>query len=129
MAEVDKVSNGLKVVLVLALQRSGASAVLNDVGKKLSVANFLLVSLIRTGLSLVGTYLVGHELDQRDVLGAKTGLSKLLFGESRDTVVEEIELDPFLVQTDDERLVVDCEISVRSSERLCTLYSQSDMTA
>lgn len=92
LAEVDKVSDGVKVVLVLALLRGGSAAVVDDVGQERGVADLL----------------VGHELDQRDVIGSETGLGEVLGGESGDTVVEQVELDPLLVESHDERLVVDC---------------------
>ena len=41
-------------------------------------------------------FLVGHELDQRHVLGIETGLEEFSFGESGEAVVEEVEFDPFL---------------------------------
>jgi len=51
--------------------------------------------------------LVGHELDQRDLIGVDAGIGELLLGESSDTVVEQVELDPLLVQANEEGLEVD----------------------
>jgi hypothetical protein len=45
------------------------------------------------------TNLVGHELDQRNIVGVQPSLSKLLSAESCNTVVEQVKLDPFLVET------------------------------
>jgi len=55
----------------------------------------------------VTDFLVGHEVDQRDVVGSKTGCGELLHGELGDTVVEQVKLDPFLVQRQVQRLEVD----------------------
>jgi len=41
--------------------------------------------------------LVGHELDERSISGSKTGIDEVLVREASKTVVEEIQLDPFLV--------------------------------
>ena len=38
----------------------------------------------------VSGFLVGHELDERHVLGIETGLEKLGFGEAGEAVVEEV---------------------------------------
>lgn len=89
--------------------------------------------------SLRDTHLIGHELDERNVVGVETCRSKLLGGESSDTVVEQIaeevssdrdtrscsrysQLNPLLVQPEEERLVVDwtdvsshVDISARST--------------
>lgn len=40
--------------------------------------------------------LVGHELDQRPVLGEETVLLKLGHRESRESVVEQVKLNPLL---------------------------------
>lgn len=90
LTEVDKVSNSLKVILVSALKRSLFTTVFDNVGEQLGVTDLL----------------IGHEVDQRNVVWSHTGLGKLLLGESGDTVVEQVELDPFLVEGDDERLIV-----------------------
>lgn len=44
----------------------------------------------------MSAFLVGHELNERHVLGSETSLEEFGLGEAGETVVEEIELDPFL---------------------------------
>ena len=86
LTEVDKVSDSVKVVGIGTLLGWGVTAVGDDVGEEGSMADFL----------------VGHELDQRDVVGVQSSLFKLFSAESRDTVVEQVELDPLLVQSEEE---------------------------
>jgi hypothetical protein len=74
--ELDKFLNGVEVVLVLALLGTGT---LKDVGQQGGVTDLL----------------VGHELDQELLLGIDTLSGELLRRESGETVVEEVELDPF----------------------------------
>jgi hypothetical protein len=74
LAKVDKVPNGLKVVLILALLGRGATAVGEDVGQQRGVADLL----------------VGHELDQGDVFRGDAGRGEFLGAEPLDTVVEEV---------------------------------------
>lgn len=91
LTEVDKVAHGLEVVLVLALQGSCATTVGDDVADELCVADFL----------------VGEELDEGARLGIDASGVELCVGKALETVVEQVELDPLLVQSKGERLEVD----------------------
>lgn len=44
----------------------------------------------------VSTLLVGHEFDERHVLSIETGLKEISFGETGETVMEKVQLNPFL---------------------------------
>jgi len=88
LAEIDKVPDGVEVVRVLASLCASSSTVGEDVAEQDGVADFL----------------VGHEVDQGDIVWSESGGGELLHGESGDTVVEQVELDPFLVQRKIERL-------------------------
>lgn len=91
LAEVDKLSRSFKVVSVLALLGGRSTT-------------FLLHVADQSGMRFL---LVAHKVDEVDIILGDTGLGKLLGGESGGTVVEQIELDPFLVQGDIERFKVD----------------------
>ena len=75
LAKVDKVSNSVKVVLVLALEWRGVTAVVDDRSEKLGVADFLEFSFVHR--RHLQTHLVGHELDQGNVIGAETRFGEL----------------------------------------------------
>jgi len=75
LAKVDKVSNSVKVVLVLALEWRGVTAVVDYRSEKLGVANFLEFSFVHR--RHLRTHLIGHELDQGNVIGAETRFGEL----------------------------------------------------
>ena len=54
--------------------------------------------------------MVGHELDVGAVFGCETSVDEVLLGEDGETVVEEIELDPFLVQAEGDGLEVEIRV-------------------
>lgn len=76
-AELDELGDGLKVVPVSALLGTGS---LENVGDQVGVTDLLL----------------SHETDQVSLIGVDTVLLELGVGESGETVVEEVELDPLL---------------------------------
>jgi hypothetical protein len=51
--------------------------------------------------------LIRHKLDQETILGGQPSGLKICDGESSKTVVEEIELNPLLVQSECQGLVVE----------------------
>lgn len=93
--KTELTSDGVKVVLVFTLSGTFSASVGQDVRQECGVSYLL----------------VGHELDERDVLGSYTGGGELVLAEPVDDVVEQVELDPFLVQAEVERLEVDCSLS------------------
>jgi len=60
----------------------------------------------------VSRLLVGHELDVRAVLSREASVEEVLLREDGNTVVEEIELDPFLVKTESDRLEVEVRLDL-----------------
>ena len=80
LGEVEEFPDGLVGVVVGALLR-GSSA--EDVGQHCRVSDFL----------------VGHEFDQETVFSGETGLFEVFDRESSKSVVEEVEFDEFLVDT------------------------------
>lgn len=56
--------------------------------------------------SSMSVLLVGHELDEKAITWGKTRLGELLVAECGEDVMEEIELNPFLVETKKDGLVV-----------------------
>jgi hypothetical protein len=55
----------------------------------------------------VAGFLVGHEFDQAAGFGAESSGGELFVGEASEAVVEEIELDPLLVETERDGLEVE----------------------
>jgi hypothetical protein len=80
LAEINELADGGEGVLVLALL--GPTA-LEDVGYEGCVPDFLF----------------GHELDEVAVLGVESGGFEVLDGETSEAVVEEVEFDPLLVES------------------------------
>ena len=91
LVEVDELTDGAEGVVVGAL---GGSRLAEHVGEESGVAHFL----------------DGHELDVGAVLGGEAGLEEVLLGEDGKTVVEEVELDPFLIQTESDGFVVEVAV-------------------
>ena len=56
-------------------------------------------------------FLGTHEFDVLDVVLGDTSFSEFLLGESVSTIVKEIKLDPFLVQSQVEGLEIDYLVS------------------
>jgi hypothetical protein len=52
-------------------------------------------------------FLSTHKLDVLDIVFGDTSFGEFLLGEPVSTVVEKIKLDPFLVQSQVERLEID----------------------
>ena len=88
LIEVDELADGLVGVIVRALGRSGCT---QHVGQKSGMPGFL----------------VRHELNQRTVLGREASVEERLLVEDGQTVVEEVQLDPFLVQTKSDGLEIE----------------------
>ena len=74
LTEVDKLPRGLKVVSVLALLGGGSSTIELHVSDQSSVRDFLL----------------GHKVNECNVIGGDTGIGEFLGRESGCTIVEEI---------------------------------------
>lgn len=91
LTEVDKLSRTLKVVSVLALLGGGSTTLELHVTNEPSVRDFL----------------VSHKVDEIDVILGDTGFGELFGGKSGCTIVEQVQLDPLLVQSDIERLEVE----------------------
>jgi len=96
LAEVDKVADGVEVVLVRAAFCRSHVEAREYVGKEDRVSEFL----------------ISHEIDERDVIEAHASFSKLVDGEPGNTIVEQIKLDPLLIESEIEGLEV--EIGPRS---------------
>lgn len=91
LVEVNKLAHvGVRVV-VSALRRGSVS---KHVGKK-------------GGVTLL---LLSHEGDQRAVLSSQTSSNEVLVGEDGETIVERVKLDPLLVETKSDRLVVEIRL-------------------
>lgn len=88
LVEVDKLTDSGEWVVVCALRRSSLT---QHVGKEGGMASFL----------------ISHELDQSAVLSSEACSKEIRLGEDSQAVVEEIELDPFLVQTQGDGFVVE----------------------
>jgi len=95
--EVDELADGAVGVVVCAL---GRSSLAEHVGEEGSVA----------------TLLLSHEGDVGAVLSSEASVEEVLCGEDGETVVEQVELDPFLVETKSDGLVV--EVAVHHVARL-----------
>lgn len=80
LAEIHELTDGGEGVLVLALLSPTA---LQNVRYEGCVPDFLF----------------GHELDEVAVLGVESGGFEVLGGETSEAVVEEVEFDPFLVES------------------------------
>ncbi len=80
LAEVDELADGGVGVVVSALHGCLST---QDVAEQGRVANFL----------------VGHELDQESVRGGEAGGFEVGDGEAGESVVEEVEFDPLLVES------------------------------
>ena len=77
--EVQPLSDGSIGIIVIALPWRSFT---EHVGEKRRVSGFL----------------VSHELDEAACLRSKTSSREILIAETSETVVEEVQLDPFLVQ-------------------------------
>jgi hypothetical protein len=88
LVEVDKLPDGGERVVVCTLWGRSRS---QDVAEKSSVTDLL----------------VGHELDQKAILRSETGVLEIFNREHCQAVVEKIQLDPFLIQSQSERLVIE----------------------
>lgn len=106
LGEVEGFMRGLEGVVVCAL-RSGTSWTAKQVGEKSGVANFL----------------IGHELNQETVAGCEASCGEVLLRESGQNVVEEIEFDPFLVETEENGHVV--KIGLDAVDWLCTIGTET----
>jgi len=51
--------------------------------------------------------LIGHELDEETVTSSQTSGIEILFRESSQDVVEEVEFNPLLVKTKKNRLIIE----------------------
>jgi len=102
--EVDELADGAVGVVVGAL---GRSSLAEHVGEEGGVA----------------TLLLSHEGDVGAVLSSQTGVEEVLRGEDGETVVEQVELDPFLVETKGDGLVV--EVAVHHVARLGAVGTKS----
>lgn len=71
----------------------------------------------------VSTFLDGHELDVGTVFSGETGLEEVLLGEDGEAVVEEVQLDPFLVEAESDGFVV--EIAVHHVSGLSTIGAET----
>lgn len=88
LVEVDEFADiGVWVVVCALLWRSFAK----HVGKERGVTFFLL----------------GHELNQGTIFSSKTGSDEIFFREDSKSVVEKIELNPLLVETQGDRLKIE----------------------
>jgi hypothetical protein len=90
--EVDEFADSGEGVVVSALRWGGVSEHVGQQG----------------GVSLL---LLSHELDQRAVLGSESGSNEVLLGEDSKTVVEQVKLDPLLVETKGDGLVVEVALN------------------
>jgi hypothetical protein len=88
LVEVDELADVGEGVVVGALRRGGVS---EHIGQKGGVALLLL----------------SHEGDQRAVLSSETSSYEVLIGEDGETVVEQVEFDPLLVETKGDGFVVE----------------------
>lgn len=64
----------------------------------------------------VALLLLSHKLDQRAVLRSEASSQEVLLREGCKAVVEEIQLDPLLVQAESDRLVVEVTVDHVSRE-------------
>ena len=78
LAKVGKLADSLVWVVVSALGRSSRA---KHVSQKCGVPRFL----------------ISHKFDERPILGIEASIKEVLFVEDGKTIVEKIELDPFLV--------------------------------
>jgi hypothetical protein len=104
LVEVDELADVGERVVVSALRRGGVS---EHVGQKGSVALLLL----------------SHEGDQRTVLSSEASSDEVLIGEDGETIVEQVELDPLLVETKSDGLVV--EVGLDHVTRLSAVGSEA----
>jgi len=91
LVEVDELADGAVRVVVGAL---GRSSLAEHVGQEGGVA----------------TLLLGHEGNVGAVLSSQTSVEEILCGEDGETVVEQVEFDPFLVKTQGDGLVVEVAV-------------------
>jgi len=97
LVKVDELAHRTEGVVVCAL---GSSCLTKHVCQKGGVAGLL----------------DSHEGNVRAVLSSEASVEEILLGEDRKTVVEQVKLDPFLVETELNRLVV--EVTVHLVTRL-----------
>lgn len=102
--EVNELADSAVGVVVSAL---GRSSLAEHVGKKSGVASLL----------------DSHEGNVGAVLSSETGVEEVLLREDGKTVVEQVELDPLLVQTEGDGLVV--EIAVYHVAGLSTVGTKT----
>jgi hypothetical protein len=60
----------------------------------------------------MANFLICHELDQEAVLSRETSCLKIFGGKSCQAIMEQIELNPFLVQSECERMVVEVTLGI-----------------
>jgi len=107
LGEVESLGHSREGVVVCAL-RCCATRPAEQVGEESGVASLL----------------IGHELDKVSVRGGQPGSGKVGLGEGSEDVVEEIELDPLLVQAEKDGLIV--KVGLDTVDRLgaaCTKTS------
>jgi len=104
LVEVDILADGREWVVVCTL---GRSSLAKHVGQKSGVSSLL----------------IGHELNQGAVLGGETGVEEGLLIKDSETIVKEIELDPFLVETEGDGLVV--KVTLDHVTRETTIRTQT----
>ncbi len=104
LVEVDKLAGVGERVVVGALRRRGLAEHVAQEG----------------GVALL---LLSHERDQRHVLRGETSGCPVLVGEGRNAVVEQVELNPLLVKTQGDGLVV--EVTLDHVARQRTVCSET----
>jgi len=67
--------------------------------------------------------LLGHELDQAAVLSSETGGKEVFLGEDGKTVIEEVELNPLLVEAKSDRLEI--EVGLNHVTRLSAVGAKA----
>lgn len=93
LAEVGEFADSLIGVIVSAL---GRSSLAEHVGQKRGMSRLL----------------ISHKLNVRAVLRSQTRIKEVLFVEYGETIVEQIELDPLLVQAKGDRLEVEVTLNL-----------------
>jgi hypothetical protein len=104
LVEVDELANGSEWVVVGALRSSSLS---EHVGKEGGMASLL----------------NRHEGNVRAVLSSEASVEEVLVGEDGKTVVEQVKLDPLLIETKLNGLVV--EVTVHQVTRLSAVGTKT----
>jgi hypothetical protein len=71
----------------------------------------------------MASFLVSHELNEESVTGCQASSSELLLGESSQDAVEEIQLNPLLVQAQKNGLVI--EIGLNAIDGLSAVGAET----